>query len=178
MQRLLLCACLLFGCGNYPTAQSFVPSNSSPLRLPPEVPQETPAFLISANASVDVPYGAFGITTDGNGWYLEWQTESSARFSGEVFCPQTCVQSTIYFKSSPRGSVTVLTPYHFTFDAKTEANTPVHLEFRATEQPVVFSLQIDGEKATNPKTVFASDQKVSSVSAMPFALVSSNVSKL
>ena len=75
-------------------------------------PARNARIIISANASVDVPYGAFGITTDGNGWYLEWQTESSARFSGEVFCPQTCVQSTIYFKSSPRGSVTVLTPYH------------------------------------------------------------------
>lgn len=177
MQRLLLLAGLLLGCGNYPIAKSYVPTDASLTpQVPPGVPSGTPNFLISASAAADIPYGSFGITTDGTTWYLEWQTTGIAqRFGGDIFCPQRCVQSSIHYREGTMGSITVLTPYHFKFDAQTQPNTHVHLEFHATKQPVVFSLQVDGAEATNPKTIFASDQKHSSVDVMPFGLVSSNV---
>ncbi len=179
MKRLLLGIglCLSQGCGNYPIAERYVPTDASLTpRVPPGVLPTVPNFVISANTSVDVPYGAFGITTDGSEWYVEWHSTSTGqRFSGEVVCPENCVLSLIHYSSSSPGPIAVLRPYQFKFDAPTQPGTQVRLQFRSTKQPVVFSLQVDGEPATNPKTVLPSNKSHASVDAMPFGLVSSNL---
>ncbi len=178
MKWLLLGVCLAAGCGNYPIAERYVQRDASLTpKTPPGIAAGTPNFVISAHASADVPYGAFGITTDGTQWYLEWHSTSAGqRFSGEVVCPEDCVLSLIHYDRSSPGPITVLRPYQFAFDAPTQPDTQVRLQFQSTKQPVVFSLQVDGQPATNPKTVLPSNNSHASVDAMPFGLVSSNLS--
>lgn len=178
MKWLLLGMSLAVGCGDYPIAERYIPTDASLTpRVPPGIAAGTPNLLISAHASADIPYDTFGITTDGNQWHLAWHTAAvGQRFSGEVVCPENCVLSLIHYDSSSPGPITVVRPYQFTFDAPTKPDTQVRLQFQSTKQPVVFSLQIDGQPAINPKTVLPSNKSHASVDVMPFGLVSSNLS--
>jgi hypothetical protein len=178
MHRLLAIAWLAWvGCGSYPLARSYVPPSGTNLPdFPTGIPAGTPIFRIDGASGANIPVGSFGITTDGTTWYLEWQTDPTARqFSGDIYCPQTCKQSFVSFdRSLPTGSVNLIGPNHFHFDDQTAARTHRHLEFDATMQPVSFSLFIDGQPAVSPLTTFVSSGQLATVDSMPFALVSSN----
>jgi hypothetical protein len=179
MHRLIAVVWLCWaGCGGDPLAASYVPRSGTTLpAFPSGIPASTPVFLIDASVGANIPVGAFGITTNGTTWYLEWQTDSTShRFSGDIYCPQSCKQTFVSFdRILPTGSINQIAPNHFHFDDQTDARTHRHLEFDTTMQPVSFSLIVDGQPAVNSLTTFISSGQRSTVDAMPFALVSSNV---
>jgi hypothetical protein len=171
---LALCA----GCGGtYPTGKIYAPpAGQTQPALPAGVATSAPLYLIDDSFGINVPYGAYGITTSGVTWFIEWRSEDAHTFSGDVYCPAGCLLQNISFsadRSIPGYSL--LSPNQLHFDGKSTPGVRQHLQFDITKQPIGFSLFIDGMPASNPYTVFRSDGKFAATDAMPFALISGNV---
>lgn len=146
---------------------------------PPEVPATAPIYVIDRSVGAHIPLGSYGITTNGQTYYLEWQTDDTAHgFSGDIFCPNSCHLLNISLKAQDEkgspvaaGTLDIVSNYHFRFDAPTAAGVHQHLEFDASLPPVSFELRIDGQSALNPHTAFLSRRQLSTAESMPFSLV-------
>lgn len=180
MRSVVLAATMAAGCElSLPTATPYAPASGAALSSsPPEVPASAPIYVIDRSVGAHIPLGSYGITTNGQTYYVEWQTDDTAHgFSGDIFCPRSCSLLNISLKAQDEkgsqvaaGSLDLVSSYHFRFDAPTGAGVHQHLEFDASP-PVTFELRIDGQPALNPYTAFLSHRQLSTAESMPFSLV-------
>ena len=177
-----LAATMAAGCElSLPTATHYAAGSGAALNSsPPEVPASAPIYVIDRSVGAHIPFGSYGITTNGQTYYIEWQTDDTAhRFSGDIFCPSSCYLLNLSLKAQDEkgsqvaaaGTFDIVSSYHFRFDAPTAAGVHQHLEFDASLPPVSFELRIDGQPALNPYTAFLSNRQLSTAESMPFSLV-------
>lgn len=179
MRSLALRACLAvagtglgLGCGPAIVAPlPYTPKYPLPL-LAAAVPADTPLYEIYY-ADQDVPLATYGITTGGRTWSLLWQADAvPQRFSGDIYCPRSCVLDSVLLAGERMAAPSPLEPNHLHFDIATAASTQLELRFEASLQPLSFFLFIDGQPATLPQTVFPWRGLSGSPSRMPFSLLS------
>lgn len=164
----------LAGCGSIPTAEPY-PTPGTLAPLPDALVSAAPAYLIDDGIDLNIPYGSFGIGQSHGAWSLAWQHDQPLRtYSGDLYCPTGCNFLVDVSSMVPPAKVELLAANHVRFSVPSQPETRYRLSFSLPEQMLLgLSLQIDGQPAGNPRTVFSSKRQLSSVDTMPFRLVGS-----
>ena len=162
------------GCGSLPTAEPY-PTPAGLQALPDAAVSAAPAYLIDEGIDLNIPYGSFGIGQSNGFWSLAWQHDQPLRtYSGDLYCPTGCRFLVDVSSMVPPARVELLAANHVRFSVPSQPETHYRLSFTMPEQVLLgLSLQIDGQPAGNPRTVFSSKKQLSSVDTMPFRLVGS-----